>query len=126
MKRFSFWSIICLLCVAPIARAQAPVASQEIEENYKILKGHVEDMLASQADQQKRISALAREISELRDQQSKHTGNYATQEDLSQLAKSVQEIDRKREADKELILKEIAKLGKTIASTPLPPSHKEK
>ncbi|MDB6122143.1 MAG: Peptidoglycan-binding LysM [Pedosphaera sp.] len=131
MKRFSFWSIICLLCIAPTVHAQPPVATQEIEENYKRLKATVDDLREAQEAQQKTmgasLTALRKEISDLQEQQSKHTGNYATQEELSQLAKAVQEIDRKREADKELILKKLSELGKTLAATPLPaPRSKEK
>jgi TolA-binding protein len=120
MKRISFLSIICLLCAGPIVRAQAPAASQEIEENYKRLKGVVDDMHEAQDALQKRITALQKEISELREEQSKPHGDYATREELKHLAETIQEIDRKREADNERILKEISKLGKTIASTPPP------
>jgi LysM repeat protein len=128
MKRISAFSIICLLCAVSLVRGQenaaAALSPQEIEENYKSLKGHVQDMIDAQAAQDKRLQAMAREIAELRDQMSKPTGNYATQEELKRLADVVQEIDRKRVEDKEAIIKEIAKLGKTLAATPVhtPPS----
>jgi LysM repeat protein len=122
MKRISVFSVICLLGVASLVRGQetasAALSPQEIEENYKSLKGHVQDMLDAQAAQDKRLQAMAREISELRDQMSKPTGNYATQEELKRLADVVQEIDKKRVEDKEAIIKEIAKLGKTLAVAP--------
>ena len=54
----------------------------------------------------------------MRDQVSKPTGNYASQEDLKRLAETIQEIDRKRQADKELILDEFAKLEKLVAAAP--------
>src|SRR5689334_14113974 len=122
MKRFSVFSIICLLGVASLVRGQetasAALSPQEIEENYKSLKGHVQDMIDAQAALDKRLQSMAKEIADLRDQVSKPTGNYATQEELKRLADAVQEIDRKRVDDKETILKEIAKLGKTITAAP--------
>jgi len=120
-----------LISLAPMLRGQgspsaAEVASrQEAEENYKTLRGHVDDMVAAQADQAKRIQALAKEIADLRDQPAKPAGNFASQDDLKRLADAIQEIDKKREADKELILHEIAKLGKTIAVSANRPSPKQ-
>ena len=57
--------------------------------------------------QAKRIDALEKEINELRDK-SGGTGAWIPG-DLQKLADQVQEIDKKRQADKELILKEIEK-----------------
>ena len=51
-------------------------------------------------------------------QSSKPNGNFATQDDLKQLATAVQEIDKKREADKDLILKEMEKLGQAVTGQP--------
>lgn len=112
-----------LLSVAPMLRGQgspsaAEIASrQEAEENYKTMRGHIDDLLAAQADQEKRLQSLAKDIANLREQAAKPTGNFASQEDLKHLADAIQEIDKKREADKELILHEISKLGKTIVTT---------
>jgi LysM repeat protein len=127
MKRIFCFSLLSLLATAPMMRAQdssaaADLARKEAEENYKSLKGHVEDLIDARTEQDKRLSALAKEISELREQASKPTGNYASQDDLKRLAEAIQEIDKKREADKELILKEIAKLGKVVTAPP-PVSH---
>ncbi len=122
MKRILCLSVM-LLSVAPLLRGQgspsaAEIASrQEAEENYKTLHATVDDMVAAQAEQAKRLQSLAKDIAELRDQAGKPTGNFASQDDLKRLADAIQEIDKKREADKELILHEIAKLGKTIATT---------
>jgi LysM repeat protein len=129
MKRISFLPIICLLFATAIAQGEdtastpATTSTQEMEENYKRLKAVVDDLHDAQDAQQKSMTELRKEISELREQASKPTGNYAAQEDLKRLADAVQEIDRKREADKELILKEIQKLGHTIATAPLTPRN---
>lgn len=129
MKRI--FAVFCLLTIAPLLRAQdgqssaAAIASrQEAKENYETLKGHVDDLIAAQRDMNQRLQALSKEISELRIQMSKPTGNYANQEDLKALTQTVQEIDKKREADKDLILKEIERLGKTM-STPPPSSGRD-
>ncbi|MDB6015904.1 MAG: Peptidoglycan-binding LysM [Pedosphaera sp.] len=125
MKRIFFLTISCLLCAAPWARAQQDptplplpthVPSQESEENYKSLKGQVQDLSDARDALEKRLQAMAKEIAELREQASKPTGNYASPEDLKRLADTVQEIDKKREADKDLILKELGKLGKVVAA----------
>ncbi|MDB6021739.1 MAG: LysM protein [Pedosphaera sp.] len=124
MKRF--FAILCLFTAAPLLPAQdgtgnaAAIASrQEAEENYNTLKGHVDDLIAAQTDLQKRLQSLTKEINELRQEMSKPAGNYASQEDLKALTQAIQEIDKKREADKELILKEMEKLGNAV-SAPTP------
>jgi Skp family chaperone for outer membrane proteins len=125
MKRICFFSAVCLLSLAPLARAQdaataAAVASrQEAEENYNTLKGHVDDLVAARDDQAKQIQSLRKDIEDLRLQMSKPSGNYASQDDLKHLAAAVQDLDKKREADKELILKDMEKLGQAVAA-PIP------
>lgn len=127
MKRISWLAIICMLCATATMRAQTPATSPEVEEDLKRLKAVVDDLHDAQDAQTKTISALRKELSDLREQVSKPTGNYASQEDLKRLADAVEEINKKREADKELILKKISDLGKTLTATPLPPTHiKEK
>ena len=49
-------------------------------------------------------------------------GKFATREEIKQLVEKVQELDRKREADKKLILEEIQKLAKASVSGPSPRS----
>lgn len=134
MKRIVCLSAICLLSAAPMLKAQdsgptplpsssgnsaaAIAAKQEAAENYNTLKGTVDDMVAAQADMQKKIHSLAKDIADLRADASKPKGNYASDEDLKALAKAVEEIDKKRQADKEEILKAMEKLGKLVAGAP--------
>ena len=131
MKRFCRFSVLCLLSAAPLLRGQdapssapstasAIASRQEAEENYNSLKGHVEDLLAAQADRDKQLQSLRKEIEDLRQQTSKPTGNYASAEEVKQLAEAVRELDKKREADKELILKEMQNLGTAVLK---PASH---
>jgi Tfp pilus assembly protein FimV len=48
-------------------------------------------------------------------------GQYASPEDLQRLARKVQELDEKREADKRLLLDEIQKLAKVRVAPPPEP-----
>jgi LysM repeat protein len=104
MKRILIWFFILSFSLAA-ARAQDDATQQQINK----LNGQIQDLLDAQAVQAKRITALEKEISELRD---KSNGSGANPEDLQKLADQVQEIDKKRQEDRELILKEIGKLGK--------------
>jgi LysM repeat protein len=104
MKRILVWLFILSFSLAA-ARAQDDATQQQINK----LNGQVQDLLDAQAVQAKRIDALEKEIGELRD---KSGGPGANQGELQKLADQVQEIDKKRQEDRELILKEIEKLGK--------------
>lgn len=132
MKRIAIFSALCLLSAAPLLRAQdaaavaAAASRQEAQENYNQLKGYVDDLLKSQKDMDFRIQALSKDIADLRIETSKPTGNYASQEEVQALKKAIEEIDKKREQDKELILKEIEKIGKAVtAGGPAIPSSTE-
>jgi LysM repeat protein len=83
------------------------------------LSGQVQDLLAAQGQQTKRLDALETEISGLRDKVSTPAASEsASADDLKKLAAQVQEIDKKRQDDRDLILKEIEKLGKSSAVGP--------
>lgn len=86
---------------------------QAAEERYQRLAGKVQDLTEAQEALQRRIAALAEEIRALREQQAQPNADAVGREELKRLAEKVQEIDQKREADRELILKEIARLAKT-------------
>ena len=126
MKRFSIFLIACLLLITPAVRGQDAAAAaakaerDAAEERYKRLNSAVDDLLAAHTEQQKRIAALAKEVESLREQQSRPRASYASEEDLRRLAEKIQEIDKKRADDKELILKEIGKLGNKFSATPGP------
>jgi len=116
MKRTLVWFLILVFSVAA-ARAQDDATQQQINK----LGGQLQDALDAQAVQARRITELEKQISELRDKvnQPVAAADNATTEDLKKLADQVQEIDGKRQADRELILKEIEKLAKA-ASSPVP------
>ena len=113
MKTILVWFFILSFSLAT-ARAQDDATQQQINK----LNGQVQDLLDAQAVQAKRITALEKEISELRDKSSQPGAtDTANADDLKKLADQVQEIDKKRQADRELILKEIEKLGKVGGPT---------
>jgi septal ring factor EnvC (AmiA/AmiB activator) len=115
----------------PAENPAAAVASrQEAEENYNALKGQIDDLIAANADSQKQIQEMRKEIDDLRSQLAKPQGNYASADDLKQLAAAVDDLNKKREADKQLILHEMEKLGHVVANVPdhtpvvrAPPHH---
>src|SRR5436190_16024247 len=111
MKPISLFVTIVALCALTPSRAQDAATEERLNQ----LSGKIEDLIAGQETQRKRIAELAREVESLREQQSKPSGSYASQEDLKRLAKAVEEVDRKRMDDNEKTRTELLKLGKTLA-----------
>ena len=95
--------------------ASAMADRQSAEERYQKLAGKVEDLAAAGDLQQKRIAALEADLKVSREEQGRVNPDVVGREELKQLAQTVKEIDQKRAADKELILKEIERLGQTAA-----------
>jgi len=120
MKKISLWALILTFAVS-LAQAQETATQQQLDK----LSGQIQDILDAQAQQGKRLDALEKEISDLRDKVNTPTttADYATRDDLKKLAEQVQEIDRKRQDDRDLILKQIEKLGSAGPVTPLPDHH---
>ena len=110
-----------LVCTVSLAGAQTTATQQQLDK----LSGQVEDLTGTVEIQRKRIDALEKEVNELREKVNTPAVNDgASREDLKKLAGQVQEIDKKRQDDRELILKEIEKLGKVAAIASATPSHK--
>ena len=109
---------------APLALAQESATQQQLDE----LRGQVQTMTETVDAQRKRIDALEKEIGDLRDKVNAPApvADSASNSDLKKLAEQVQEIDRKRSDDREVILKQIDNLSKAVANTPVPsvPSHR--
>jgi LysM repeat protein len=119
MKKISLW-VLMLVFTASLVQAQETATQQQIDK----LSGQIQDLLDAQAQQGKRIDALEKEISDLRDKvNTPVVSDSASRQDLKDLAEKVQEIDQKRQDDRDLILKKIEDLGKTIAVVP-PTTHK--
>ena len=122
MKRVSLF-LLGAVCVTLVSRsavaqdntARAGADREAAEERYKLLNSAVEGLVASQADQQRKIAALTDELRAARSENTKiDTSKFVTREELNRLVKAVEEIDRKREADKKLILDEFEELKKDL------------
>jgi cell division protein FtsL len=120
MKKISLWVLI-LVFTASVAFAQNTATQQQLDK----LSGQIEDLTGTVETQRKHIEALEKEIGELNDKvNTPQVNDSASREDLKRLAGQVQEVDQKRQDDRELILKEIEKLGKAAAIAPVPPPRK--
>jgi LysM repeat protein len=120
MKKISLWLFI-LIGMVSLARAQDAGTQQQLDKMF----GQIQDMQAAQELQGKRLDALAKQISDLSDKlNTPAANNSASAEDLKALAAQVQAIDKKRQDDRELILKQIENLGKVAGAAPV--SHKSK
>jgi LysM repeat protein len=120
MKKISLW-LFLVLFTASLAHAQDAATQQQLDK----LSGQIQDLLEAQAQQGKHIEALEKEIGDLRDKvNTPPVNDSASRDDLKKLAGQVQEIDQKRSDDRDLILKEIEKLGKAAAIAPTPPTHR--
>ena len=102
------------------ARAAAAADRQDLEDRLKRVTGLVDALQDAQGTQQKRLAALAEELRSAHDERARTGDKFATREELKQLVEKIQELDRKREADKKLILEEIQKLAKAPIRLPPP------
>lgn len=107
MKRlFGCFLVPLLLSATPLLAETAPEHVEKIER----MSRDIETLIASNAELQRRLSEATDEINRLRQEQSRNVNDTAVQavrEDLRQLAEKVQEVDRKRIADKDTIAKEV-------------------
>ncbi|MGH8023705.1 MAG: LysM peptidoglycan-binding domain-containing protein, partial [Limisphaerales bacterium] len=105
---------ICLMTLtvfgALSGRAQDAATQAQLDK----ITGQMQDIEDSLNSQNKRISALETKIAALEEKlNAPAANNYASADDLKQLAEQVQEIDRKRQADNQRILAVLEKLGKS-------------
>jgi LysM repeat protein len=111
MRKFLLWLFIFVFTVS-LARAQDAATQQLLDK----LSGQIQDLQEAQAQETKRLAALEKQIADLGDKMSQPAANnYASADDLKALAAQVQEIDKKRQDDKDLILKNLEQLGKVSA-----------
>lgn len=117
MKKFLFW-LLLVVFTASLARAQVSATQQEIDN----LSGQIQAMTETIDIQRKQIAALEKEINDLRDKVSTPVVNESVSHaELKALAEQVQEVDRKRKEDSDLIARQIENLVKAASMTPPPP-----
>ncbi len=110
MKRISIFLMAALLAVPMISTAQDAAT----EERFNKLSAQMDVLIEAKDAQNKKIEALENQVRDLQSQLNKPSGNYASAEDLKQVADAVKEVDKKRVADNEKVLNELEKLGKTL------------
>jgi LysM repeat protein len=115
MKRFSFLLLAGMLAMPVITRAQDAAT----EERLNKLSAQMDVLIEAKDAQNKRIDELARQVRELQEQAGKPNASYATPEDLKRLADKLKEVDDKRVADNESVVKTIEKLGKNLGAAPI-------
>ncbi len=99
--------------------ARAAADREAAEERYRQMSSDIQSLLTAQEVQQKRLSALADELKRVKEEHSTFAGrSFATREELREVIEKIQELDRKREADKKLIIEEMDKLGKLLQNPP--------
>ena len=110
---------------ASLAPAQETATQQQIDK----LSGQIQDLNELVETQRKHIDALDKEIADLRVKVNTPVVNdYANRTELKSLAEQVQEVDRKRKEDSDMIADQIQKLVKAATMAPLPspiqPTHR--
>jgi LysM repeat protein len=110
MKRISLLLLTALLAVPAISPAQDAAT----EERLNKLSAQIDVLIEAKDAQNKKIEDLQSQIRDLQSQVSKPSGNYASAEDLKQVADAVKEVDKKRVDDNQRVLNELEKLGKTL------------
>lgn len=111
MRKISLYLFAFILIAAftPRIHAQDSATQQQLDK----LSGNIQDIEGQLTQQSKRIDDLEKKVSDMQDKLSTPAANNsASADDLKKLAEQVQEIDRKRQADNEQILKAIEKLSK--------------
>ena len=87
--------------------------------NQAMLRSEITTLQENNISLKKRLDEMSKELQEVREQAAKPSGNYADAADVKRLAEAVKEVDAKREADREVILAEIKKLGATLKTSPV-------
>ena len=119
MKRFLFVCATLTLCLTPLARAQDAATQERLDK----LSGRIDDLIAGQDSLAKQMSELRRELESVREVASKPPGNWASPEDLKRVARAVEDVDRKRIADSELVQKQLEKIRQAL-DRPIPQPKK--
>jgi exonuclease VII large subunit len=135
MKRFFVPVMISFFALAALAQdtAPAPSAAAEIaakqgaDERYERMSADIQALQAANDALQAKLTAVQQQLQDLRSQQSQQSqaaANSSTPDDLKRLAEKIEEVDRKREEDKQAISDEIQKsigeLKHALAGSPAP------
>lgn len=115
-------SLLALLIATSLTAGETPAeiaARQEAEDNYRRINARVDDLFAAVESMQKRFSALQDELRKLSDEVTRagdKTRDTSTQESLKTIAKAIEEVDKKRIADRDKFLSAVSDLEKSISN----------
>lgn len=112
MKRISFF-LMTALFMAPVV---VPAQDAATEERLNKLSAQIDVLIEAKDAQNKKIEELAKTVRDLQDQAGKPTGNYASADDVKQLADKLKEVDSKRQADNEHVVQQLKDLAKSLSS----------
>lgn len=120
MKRqllFAGLFAVCLGTREPLRGqdAAAIAAREEAETRYKRISSRVQEIEETLQAHQKTIMRLTEELHRLNEEVSRlgtKNENAATLESLKQLGDKIEEVDKKRQADNDLVLAQLKALGK--------------
>lgn len=95
---------------------------QQMEERYKQLRTAYDDLVDVVELQRQQIEALRKDVQSLKTADAGQSSKFATKDDLARLEKAMADLNdewnRKREADRKLILDQLETLKKTAAAKP--------
>ncbi len=112
MKRISLFLCAALLAVPALSPAQDAAT----EERLNRLNAQIDVLMEAKESLTKKIDDLGSQIRDLQNAVSKPTGNYASADDVKQLADKLKEIDQKRQQDNEQILKTLQSLRTSLTT----------
>ena len=111
-----FFAVLGLL--AATGRADEATMQADIEQ----LKGAIEALTLSNADLQKRLSDANREIRDLREDLAKASPKAAIddlKDQIRTLATKIEEVDKKRVNDAEVVREQLEKIARLVANAPV-------
>lgn len=113
---------------AAATNAAAVAEQQGVDEKFKQLSANIASLRSADQALLDQLSALKADLQQLRTEQSRLSANSSVQDDLKLLARKIEDVDKKRQDDKDLISEEIkkssARLEKLLgdAASPTPKS----
>ena len=114
MKRILSLTTVLLALQLPLFAQSSNTAAaladkQDAEERYNRMATDVQELQAANSSLQKKISALEDQISRLSEQLTKANNNSSVHDDLKVLKDKIEEVDKKRESDKQVIQEDLKK-----------------
>ena len=83
--------------------------AQGVEEKFKRLSADIESLRAANQLLVEKLSTLTDELQHVRAEQARHAASAIGREDLKPLAQRIEEVDKRRQEDKDTISEEIKK-----------------